>query len=138
MNKSAFARSIELLLETDLCTFSEWASRLFVEEDVLHLWLNDHDIPTPLQLWRLFEQVCIAYTREHLSIKYFFTISQIVATEVSPFGELMLPSVWIYMNRPPQSDVARALDGMTRDQQRRYLRQLYAPKQNNRSGSHVY
>lgn len=138
MEKSQFANAIEMLLKTDLCTFSEWANRLLVDMDTLKAWLDDEDIPTPVQLWRLFEQVCLAYTREHASIKFFFMMSQIDATKVSPFGELMLPNVWIYMNRPASSDVALALAQMTREQQRRYLIQKYLLSENHTSGGHIY
>ena len=99
---SLFAQSLKGLMdETDLFTRPEWAKLLSVitEED-LENWVSDRSIPMKANLFVLVNTVLWSDVKNEEPLAAFDRIKDLPATEVSPLGRFMRPSIAEYMNSP--------------------------------------
>lgn len=123
---SLFSESLKSLLDdNDFFSRSEWAQYLTIKEEKINKWLSDEEIPSSHKL------LMILTTLEHSSdvdkkpLAKFHEMSLMKATEVSPLGALMLPTVMEYTRRPIFSELASKLAKMTDDEKKTFLLETY-------------
>src|SRR3712207_1433798 len=99
--KSIFAAVIKALLdETNLFNRREWAEFLGVTESAISQWVGDKTIPRPDLLYMIVDVLEQSTDIPEAPLESFKDMARRVATEVSPHGRRMLPTVWAYMTRP--------------------------------------
>lgn len=98
--QSIFAKSLSGLIDgIDLWKRSEWEEIVGIEEGVISQWLSDKSIPNPRELFGIFDSVTTSDAADREEVRFFNHVINLPATEVSPHGELMLPTVREYMER---------------------------------------
>lgn len=102
---SLFAQHLcELLDHTDLFNRTEWASFLGVEEGAIEDWVWNRAIPTPRQLYTIYNTVKMRGNAcSKIVGKFEFVISR--PSRSLPFGDCMLPTPAEYMFRPLKDDI---------------------------------
>jgi hypothetical protein len=123
---SEFATALKSLFDdTDYFRREEWAQFLCVPLSRLETWLKDEDIPRPMNLSMIVTclQESVVATQEPL--KNFLEMASKRATEASPHGSRMLPTVKEYYSRLISSDESSVLAKMSPDQQVKHLEEKY-------------
>jgi hypothetical protein len=126
MSRSLFAETLKGLFdETNLFDRKDWSEFLGSSEQKIQNWLEDREIPRPDHLFMIIEVLKNSDGVRREPIKRFETVSTQRATEVSPFGKLMLPTVKEYMERPAFSDLSSQLAKLSSEDQGKLLLELY-------------
>jgi hypothetical protein len=125
-NKSAFALSLtELLDNTNLFDRREWSEVLGVTEPAISQWVGDKTIPRPDNLHMIVITLERSSGVNRAPLRSFKSMAQLKATEVSPHGKRMLPSVWEYMMRPAFSELSGKLAKLPIAEQERLLDEMF-------------
>lgn len=120
--KSIFALAIKALLdETNLFNRREWAEFLGVSEPAISQWVGDKTIPRPDLLYMMVDVLEHSTDVPEAPLKAFQAMAQQAATEVSPHGKRMLPTVWAYMTRPAFSELSSTLAKLSPEEQAKLL-----------------
>jgi hypothetical protein len=125
-SKSQFAIAlIGLLDRTNLFERYEWAELLSVSEPAISQWVGDKTIPRPENLYMIVATIQQSSGVPEAPLAIFKTMAQRIATEVSPHGKRMLPTVWEYMMRPAFSELASRLAKLSPAEQEKLLEETY-------------
>lgn len=130
ISKSPFALAIAKLLdETNLFNRREWAEFLGVSPPAISQWVGDKTIPRPDTLYMILDILQQSTDVPEGPIKSFKALAQRRATEVSPHGKRMLPSVWAYMMRPAFSELSSRLAKLSPADQERVLAEKFPQRE---------
>jgi hypothetical protein len=149
---SEFSKALkDLLDDTNLFNRTEWSYFLFGFNfkakgiETIQNWIDDKDIPRPMNLTMIIInlsstsvadfvtsgiQMAIKGNQPNLDLgckelKAFGEMAKKRATDVSPFGKRMLPTVAEYMSRATFSEMSSKLAKMTHEQQEKFLMEQY-------------
>ena len=99
MARSKFAIALEGLFDqTDLFDRKQWADFLCVSTDTISEWLDDKTIPRSDLLFMIFDTLKESDV-DQSHVEEFLKVSKERSDKVSPYGNLMFPTVFDYMNR---------------------------------------
>ncbi len=134
---SPFAEALRRLLdETNLFNRQEWVQLLFggvvgnkeylpKKIALIESWTRDEQIPGAMDLnmmWLTLEQ---ASDVPRKPLEPFRALMKRRATEVSPLGNRMLPTVWEYMKSPASCELSSRLAKLSPKDQGKLLEELY-------------
>lgn len=98
---SLFARTLkDLMDETGLFNRSEWAYMVGGTEKDIEQWVNDKTIPRADELFVIVDTLIWSDLTNEEPLAHFDQLKVLPATEVSPHGRFMLPSVVEYIRKP--------------------------------------
>lgn len=98
-NRSPFAEALRRLLEMpDGYSKTEWARLLGVTPSAISQWLGDQTVPRAFVLRALVDAV--AWRFGPAALDEFWELSDLPATQISPIGGRMSPTVRQYMVEP--------------------------------------
>lgn len=138
---SPFAEALKRLLNDTIdYTREDWVEYLFVlvvgERDykrkrlnLIESWLRDEALPSPSQLYMIWLVTSERYTSPATgpSTEAFRQMANRRATEVSPLGNRMLPTVWEYMKRPIFCELSSKLAKLSPEEKGKLLETIYPP-----------
>ena len=127
VDKSPFAAALESAFDdTGLFTRKEWAKFLGVKEVSISDWVNDRNLPRPSHLSTMLLTLEGSSDVKEAPLEAFKAMAARPATEVSPHGKRMLPTVMEYAKRPVFSALSSALAKLSPDEQGELLSGIYA------------
>ena len=98
---SLFARTLkDLMDETGLFRRPEWATLLGADEKDLDQWITDKTIPRADELFVLVDTLRWSDLKSEEPLERYDQIAFLQATEISPMGRFMLPSVAEWIMKP--------------------------------------
>lgn len=107
---SRFATALRALLDSGVLRRVEWAEVLGVTESAISQWVNDSAIPQPKHLRAIIGTILADRRVPSEPLEAFERLAQQPATEVSPNGDRMLPTIEQYMVRPVREGFLRSLE----------------------------
>lgn len=127
--RSPFALALERLLdETNFFDRTRWASYLRIKPPSISQWVHDKTVPRPDILYMIWHTLDITADVPEEPMQLFAEIARRPASEVSPHGGRMEPTVWDYMTRSSAEEIAGSLRDMTREERRMLVDEgSYAP-----------
>src|SRR5262245_7245575 len=123
---SPFAQALSaLFFETNCFNRDQWVDFLGTTRAKIAEWLSDKSLPRPDQLWMAIQ--ALKRTSDILvePVEAFEVMAAKRATEVSPLGEQMLPTVQEYMSRIAFSELANRLAKLDPEDRVKLLKDLY-------------
>ena len=135
---SPFAEALRQMLDgaTDY-TRMEWVEYLFTQVigergwkekqlKKIESWLEDKELPRPHDLGMIWLLLLERYAEMSTAARAaFLAVAHRRATEVSPLGNRMLPTIWEYMNRLMFDPLNSRLAKLSPDEQGKLLEELY-------------
>lgn len=111
MSKSKFASTLKELVDgTNIYSRSQWAQLLGTPEDSINQWLNDEDIPGPVNLRSLWSLLLEDTRVSNKPLQGFNDLMHEPAENISPYGFKMKPTVAHYIIKPVRDGALRLLD----------------------------
>jgi hypothetical protein len=98
---SKFSAALKGLLDdTNLFSREDWAEVLGIPSLMIEMWVQDKAVPPGNYLNMLVKTLETSLGTPEEPLEVFRSMALLRATEVSPLGMRMLPTVMEYMNRP--------------------------------------
>lgn len=107
---SHFATALRALLDSGVLRRVEWAEVLGVTASAISQWVNDSAIPQPQHLRAIIGTLLADRRVPAEPLEAFERLVQQPATEVSPNGDRMLPTIEQYMVKPLREGFLRSLE----------------------------
>jgi hypothetical protein len=111
-----------LLDKTGLLDRRGWSIVLGVSESAISQWVGGKTIPRPIHLKMVLATLKRSTNVPLEPLRDFEIMARKPATNVSPLGGRMLPTVAEYMSRPINSDLSRTLAKLSPERQEEHLR----------------
>jgi hypothetical protein len=125
---SPFATALKSLLDdTNLFNRKEWGQVLFLNkgEEKIEQWLKDEDIPRAHSIHMLITVLEHSSDVPQEPVDKFMEMAQLRATDVSPHGARMLPTVKEYTYRLTFCELSNKLAKLDKEEQAKLLLELY-------------
>lgn len=121
--RSLFAAALKNLLDdTTLYDRAEWADYLLISEAAISQWLHDKTVPRPDLLYMIYDTLAMTDGVPREPLAAFELVAKRPATEVSPLGSRMTPTVWEYMMTTSYGAIGQRLRKLDREGQINMLR----------------
>ena len=123
---SQFAAALKRILDdTEIFSREDWSEILGVPASMIQMWVDDKNLPRASHLGMILTTLEISAGIPEEPLEEFKAMASLRATEVSPFGVRMLPTVMEYINRPIFGDLARKLGPLSVKEQEELLLQEF-------------
>lgn len=123
--RSDFAQCLYDLLDAGpFNSLNDWARYLRTPKRTINRWLKDQALPKTGTLMLIYN-ICETHPGAQETLRVFKKMATRPARQVSPLGELMLPSVEMYIERDPFGIEGRRLETLSPKKQAKYLSQAY-------------
>lgn len=121
--RSPFAETLKSLLdETNLFDRAGWADYLLISAAAISQWLHDKTVPRPDLLYMIHDTLTMSDGVSPQQLRAFKTMAERPATDVSPLGSRMTPTVWEYMMATSYRTIGQRLQKLDREGQMKMLR----------------
>ncbi len=123
---SPFAEALKSLLDdSGVFDRKDWAYLCGVKQIKIDDWLADTSIPRPHDLNMIVITIERSSDMKKEPLEKFIEVTQRRATEVSPHGARMLPTVCEYMKRPAFNELSSQLAKLEPQEQAKLLLRIY-------------